>query len=142
MPVTRPWTSGGTDGTLWTVGAEVRSLEPQLPVVEARFYGGNTRDEMAGAMLECLAIAQDRDMWLLLTDCTDLIKAPTLADIKELIDAVPLMGLDPSFREALVRPTDVTAAVAVDYWAKAGTNRGLAMEVFRDRDAALAWLTS
>jgi hypothetical protein len=88
------------------VGAEVRSLEPQLPVVEARFYGGNTRDEMAGAMLECLAIAQDRDIWLLLTDCTDLIKAPTLADIKELIDAVPLMGLDPSFREALVRPTD------------------------------------
>jgi len=30
----------------------------------------------------------------------------------------------------------------VGFWATAGTNRGLAMEMFRDRDEAIAWLLS
>ena len=43
-------------------------------------------------------------------------------------------------RQAVLRPRDLDAAMAVDLWEAAANNRGLAVKVFRDRDQALAWL--
>ena len=122
------------------MGATVRSLAPEHDVVEARFYGVNTREEIEQAFAECLALALEIDTWLLLADCTDLAYAPPISDLKDLVDALATLGVTERFREALVRPLDVTAAVSVGFWATAGTNRGLVMELFRDRGEALAWL--
>ena len=87
-----------------------------------------------------LALARKSDSWLLLADCTDLFRPPPISDLKDLVDTLAALGVTDRFREALVQPHDVTAAVAVGFWATAGANRGLAMEVFRHRDDALAWL--
>jgi len=124
------------------MGATVRSLAPEYAVIEARFFGVNTREEIEQAFAECLGTALELDTWLLLADCTDLAFAPHISDLKDLVDALAALGVTDRFREALVRPTDVTAAVSVGFWATAGTNRGLAMEMFRDRDEAIAWLLS
>ena len=95
------------------MGFTVQSLSPAHPIVEARFYGTTSAAEVQQGFADCLALALQNDHW------------PVRAD---------------RFREALVQPTDVTAAVSVGFWEVAGINRGLAMKVFRDRDDAIAWL--
>ena len=124
------------------MGSDVRSLQPDHPIVEVRYYGRNTREEMERSFAECLALGMQTDTWLLLADCSELSTSAAIPDLKDLVDALAALGVTDRFREALVRPTDVTAAVGVDFWEAAGVNRGLAVKAFRDRDEAIAWLTS
>jgi hypothetical protein len=97
---------------------------------------------VTAAFTECVLLGLQLDTWNLLADCTDLVWTPTIADLKELVDALALLGVTERFREALVQPIDVTAAVSVGFWETAGVNRGLAMRTFRDRSDAVAWLES
>ena len=124
------------------MGATVRTLAPDLPVIEARFFGANTREEMEQAFAQCLTLGLESDTWLLLADCSDLIHTAAIADLKDLVQALADLGVADRFREALVRPTDVTAAVAVGFWEAAGVNRGLDVRMFRERGDALAWLVA
>lgn len=122
------------------MGCTVRSLAPDHAIVEARFFGSNSRAEIEQAFAECLALALETDTWSLLADCSDLVYAAPISDLKDLVDALAALGVTDRFREALVQPTDVTAAVSVGFWEVAGKNRGLAMEMFRTRADAIAWL--
>jgi hypothetical protein len=122
------------------VGATVHSHLPERGVVEARFFGRVTREDFDRAFGECLELALANDVWLLLADCSDLLWSIELSYLKELVDHLAALALPDTFREAMVQPIDVSARVYVRYWETAGTNRGLAMRMFRDRDEALAWL--
>lgn len=124
------------------MGADVRDLAPEYPVVEARFFGRVTVDDLTRAYGECLTIALETDRWLLLADCTDLLWSAPMSDLKELMDGVASLGVSDRFREALIAPSDVTAGVYVNFWETAGVNRGLDVRTFRTRDEALAWLAS
>ena len=88
------------------------SLLPDHPVVEVRYFGQVT--------------------------AADLTEAFT--DLNDLVDALSALGMTERFREAVVRPTDVTAAVSVGFWETAGVNRGPAIRTFRTRSEALDWL--
>lgn len=124
------------------MGHLVGNLLPENAVVEARFFGHVTASDVTEAFTECIVMALQLDTWLLLADCSELVWTPTIADLKELVDALSALGVTERFREALVRPTDVTAAVSVGFWQTAGANRGLAIQAFRAREDAIAWLES
>ena len=124
------------------MGCTVRSLAPEHPVIEARFFGVNSAAEVEDGFGQCLALALEADIWNLMADCSDLVSAAPLADLKALVEAIAALGVADRFREALVQPTDVTAAVSVGFWEVAGVNRGLTMRSFRDRADAIAWLES
>lgn len=120
----------------------VRSLAPELPVVEARFEGRVDRADVERAFTECLMIGLELDTWCMLADCSEMMWTPPITDLKDLVDALAAMGVTDRFKEALVRPRDVTAATSVGFWEVAGANRGLAIRMFRTRDEAIAWLVS
>jgi hypothetical protein len=120
----------------------VRSLLPHLPVIEARFEGRVDRADVEQAFADVIPLFLELDVWCLLADCSDLVWTPRITDLKELVDVLAALGGTERFREALIRPTDVTAATSVGFWEAAGVNRGLAIRMFRERDEAVAWLTA
>lgn len=124
------------------MGYHVGSLLKEHPIVEARYFGHLTATELTEASTECVVTCMQLDTWRLLADCTDLAWTPTITDLKDLVDALSALGVAERFREALVQPTDVTAAVSVGFWETAGANRDLAIRSFRTRAEAIEWLES
>lgn len=122
------------------MGYQVGTLVPEHSIVEARFFGNVTTTDVTGAFTECILMAMQLDTWNVLADCTELVWTPTITDLKDLVDALSDLGVTDRFREALVRPTDVTAAVSVGFWETAGVNRGLDIQGFRARADAIDWL--
>ena len=124
------------------MGGTVRSLAPDLPIIEIVSYGAVTRqdaDEVVERLVEQCAL---EGIWCVLDDSTDMVSTLSPADIVQIVDRI--LGLEAAdrLRVAFVRPTDVGAAAWVDLWGTAAANRGLAMRVFRDRADAVAWLLS
>jgi hypothetical protein len=60
----------------------------------------------------------------------------------ELADRVSDLGLEPHWRQAIVKPSDPWASMSVQRWEAIATNRGMTVRVFPDRESALAWLTA
>lgn len=77
-----------------------------------------------------------------LLDCTDVVKGPSYSSVVEVADYIAALGVPSEWRQAVVKPTDLTAAVSVGLWEVAGSNRGMTVKVFPDRESALEWLTS
>ncbi len=124
------------------MGASIPALMPDHPIIEAQFHGRVTKDAADEAVHEILVMAGQLDVWNVLTDCSDLLWTPPITNLSPLANALNDLGVADRFRQALIKPQDVTAAVAVGFWETLGANRGLAIRVFRDRDEAIAWLTS
>ena len=124
------------------MGGTVRSLAPDLPIIEIVSYGTVTRQDADG-MVELLAQECAREgVWCVLDDSTDMMHTLTPSDIVQITDGVVSLGVADRLRVAFVRPTDVAAAAWVDLWGTAAANRGLMMRVFRDRQDAVDWLLS
>jgi hypothetical protein len=124
------------------MGATVRSLLPEFPIVEARYSGHVSKQDVDDSFGACAALAIEQKQWNVLGDCTDLVWTPTVTDLFELVRFLTDIGVSERFREALVRPTDPIAAASVGFWETAGVNRGLNIRTFPDRESAIAWLTS
>ncbi len=123
------------------MGASKPSLMTDHPIIEAMFHGRVTKEAADEAVHDILLLAGQMDVWSVLTDCTDLVWTPPITNLSPLADALNDLGVADRFRQALIKPQDVTAAVAVGFWETLGANRGLAIRVFRDRDEAITWLT-
>lgn len=121
------------------MGVVVRLL-PDVPIVEMVTSGYFSAEEGAEAMAEGITLSIESDVWNVLADFTAMTHTALPADIIALAEALRELGVADRFREAVVRPTDVVAAVWVDLWEKAAANRGIAVRSFRDREAAVSWL--
>jgi hypothetical protein len=124
------------------MGGSVRSLAPELPIIEIISYGTVQRPD-AERMIASLAEQCAReDIWRVLDDSTDMVHTLSPADIVQITDHIRGLGVADRLRVAFVRPTDVGAGAWVDLWGTAAANRGLRMQVFRTREEAVAWLLS
>jgi hypothetical protein len=124
------------------MGGTVRSLAPELPIIEIVSYGTVQRAD-AERMVEMLAEQCVREgIWCVLDDSTDMVHTLSPADIVQITDHIVSLGVADELRVAFVRPTDVGAAAWVDLWGTAAANRGLRMQVFRERKDAVSWLLS
>ena len=124
------------------MGASVPAVMPDYPIIEAQFFGRVTKEAADEAVHEILLMAAQLDVWNVLTDCSELLWTPPITNLSPLADALNGLGVADRFRQALIKPQDVTAAVAVGFWETLGANRGLAIRVFRDRAEAITWLTA
>ena len=122
------------------MGAEVRCLLPEYPVVEMVVDGLLTAEEGAQAMGAGMALSAQHGVWNTLADFTHMRRTAPGSDIVALADAAASAGLPPEWQEALVLPIEPNAAVWARLWEAAAVNRGLRVKCFHDRDSALAWL--
>jgi hypothetical protein len=97
------------------MGFDVRSLAPEHPIIEARYSGRVDREDIEEAFTVCLTLALEHDTWLMLADCTDMVWTPKITDLFDLVEALSTLGVTERYREALVRPSDVTAATSVGF---------------------------
>jgi hypothetical protein len=120
----------------WTA----RSLLPDLPLVELVVSGTITladSDEMRAAVKSML-IAEGLER--VLYDATDLTHAPASTNIIKVAESMSTTNLPSGFRNAHVRPGDLTAAMWTDHWVAAANNRGICSAVFHTRAEAIDWL--
>ena len=75
-----------------------------------------------------------------LLDCSDLTQGSVSVDVVALAQRVATLGMEPHWRQAIVRPHDPWAAMSVSRWEAAASNRGMIVRLFADRESALAWL--
>lgn len=114
----------------------VRHAEPRY--IECVFAGHFNPRDLSTAAEQVLAAAREHDTRCVLADCTGLVGGHTLTDLYALAESVGPGRQD--LREALLLPTSKQAAEYVRFWEDVCRNRGMAVRVFEDRAAALAWL--
>jgi hypothetical protein len=122
------------------MGAVVRCLLPEMPIVEMVVDGLLTAEDGATAMTTGLALSQEHDVWSTLADFTHMRQTAPGGDIVALADVLAHLGVQDRWQEAVVLPVDPVTAVWVQLWETAAVNRGLRVKAFRDREAAIAWL--
>lgn len=120
--------------------ARLLKLSPEHRVVEVIPENETGADETAALLWESMSLQRDEGLWGMLCDFTDAVTHLTLPEVVALADLLPAAGLPPVWRQAILRPHDVSSAVRVDLWCAAANNRGFRVAVFRDREEALAWL--
>ena len=113
---------------------------PDSPVIEARFEGELSREEVAKAVYEVVSLAASRRPVLVLGDCTRLRGGHTVADLFALIRSLADSSYADAFVEAVLPPLDGPAAREVDFWIFECQRRGMRVRRFVARDEALAWL--
>lgn len=115
----------------------VRHSEPSY--IEAAFAGPFSSTELTAAAEQVRVAAREHETRCILADCTDLLTGGhTLTDLYRIAESSG-EGRQ-QLREALLRPTSPTAVEYVRFWEDVCRNRGMAVRVFEDRAAALAWL--
>ena len=120
----------------WTV----RSLQPEFPCVEMVVSGTVTHEDSAEMRRATKDLMLREGLSWVLYDATDLVHVPTSTDIIEVAESMAVTNLPDGFRNAHVRPRDLSAAMWTDHWVAAANNRGICTGVFRTREEAIAWL--
>lgn len=116
-------------------------LLPDHRIIEQVAVGTLNDPEVLELILGVQAMQHELGIGLVLIDCTDLTQGPAPVSIVDLATVVAQRGMEPGWREALIRPSDPWARMSVDLWVAACNNRGIVAQSFADRAAALAWLT-
>jgi hypothetical protein len=120
----------------WTA----RSLQPELPLVELVVSGTITHSDSTVMRQAVKSLLNQEGLERVLYDATDLRHVPTSTDIITVAESMSTTSLPAGFRNAHVRPSDLSAAMWTDHWVAAANNRGIRTAVFQTRDEAIGWL--
>lgn len=121
----------------WTV-----ELDPAGPYITVRSSGHLTVEEVRAAFDAGLQLAQEHDVWAVLSDSTAVESAPSPVDLYEIAERLAHLGVSARFRQAVLLRRHSPAAQITQFWENTTLNRGLRVRVFVDADAARSWLLS
>lgn len=111
-------------------------------IVEVVLSGAMSDPEAVEMLVESRRLQDELGIPHALLDCTDVIQGLSYSSVVEMADYIVALGVPSDWRQAVVKPRDLTAAVTIGLWEAAGNNRGMNIRVFGDRDSAVEWLTS
>jgi hypothetical protein len=111
-------------------------------IVEVVLSGALDDPEAVEMLVGSRQLQSDLDIPDALLDCTDVVQGLSYPSVVEMADYIVALGVPSNWRQAVVKPHDLTAAVTIGLWEAAGNNRGMTIKVFPDRESALAWLSS
>ena len=120
----------------------VTEILPGQRIVEVVLSGALGDPEAIEMLLEAKKLQDETGTTDALLDCTDVTQGLTYSSVVEMADYLVSQGVPDGWRQAVVKPTNLTAAVTIGLWEAAGTNRGMTIKVFPDRESAIGWLTS
>jgi hypothetical protein len=116
------------------------TVHPKTGIVETLYGGRLSPTELQAAVLATIEQGRKRGATLYLGNCTSLEGGHSVTDLYFLADLLQSLGLTSEFHEAILLPQLEAAAEDVQFWETTTRNRGCDVRVFRDREAALAWL--
>jgi hypothetical protein len=118
----------------------VRYIE-EPNVVETRYSGRLTTDELREVVVATYELAQARGTHLFLGDCSELGAPDSLLDIYSLVKFYETLPVDAGAKEALVLPAAQAVQHDLGFYETVAQNRGFNVRLFTDWEQALAWLT-
>jgi hypothetical protein len=122
------------------MSTHVRCLLPEYPIVEMATYGNFSVTDAWAAVDEGIVLCREHATWNALSEMSGTTHTPPPAAVVTFADELAKRGVPAAYRQAIVRPTDAIAATWIDLYATAAMNRGLKVQVFRDRASAIDWL--
>jgi hypothetical protein len=111
-------------------------------VVDMVFEGTLGAAEIDDALTRAGVTAAENLTNRFLVDCRDMPAGGSAFDVLALAEVMASFPPGLIEREAILLPEDTAAAEEMEFFETACRNRGLDVRVFRERDEALAWLTS
>jgi hypothetical protein len=120
----------------------VTEVIPGQRIVDVVVSGAMDAPEAFEMLVESKRLQEQHGIPDVLIDCTAVIKGPSYPSVLEMADYAVSLGVPSDWRQAVVKPKDLTAAVTIGLWEAAGNNRGMTIKVFPDRESALVWLAS
>ncbi|MBK6900654.1 MAG: hypothetical protein IPH09_15845 [bacterium] len=116
------------------------NLLPEHPIVETRYCGAVSPESLALLVRETIMICRAKGVTRLLADCSELEGGHSVVDLYATVET--FLANDPggTVREAVLLPMGHAAFEAVRFWENACRNRGLCVQLFDDRERAIAWL--
>lgn len=115
---------------------------PGHQVVEVVLSGALDDPEAVEMLGETMNLQRETGIPDALLDCTEVVKGLSYKSVVDMADYTVSLGVPSNWRQAVIKPTDLTAAVTIGLWEAAGNNRGMTIKVFPDRESALAWLAA
>jgi len=112
------------------------------PIIETTYQGMMSPKELGDAVKATTDRVAATGKHLLLGDCRELAGGHSVFDLYAVVEELDRAGTGRTMREAILVPGSSVPAEMTRFWATACANRGIKVEVFSDRDAALAWLGS
>lgn len=122
--------------------ATVRSLLPEHPIIEAVISGHFPLEDAVAVRADAWALSQATGIHNVLLEMSGTTHTPTASEIVLFTEGMATFGDPSSLRNAVVRPTDLTAATWTGLYVTALVNRGLKAAEFKLREDAIAWLLS
>ena len=115
---------------------------PNLRIVETRYEGVLSLEELSEAVDAVLQLLREHDAHLFLADCANMRGGHSLSDLYSKAESVVQKGVPPGLREAIIEPEFEDPARGMAAWQALASTRGIVVELFRDRAAAIAWLVN
>lgn len=116
--------------------------DEQCGAVFLAFWGDISREDVRESSATVTAMLCDTDTRKILTDFSHATSlAASTVDIYRLPDVYRSLGLEGPFTEAVVAPNGGGIREDTEFYETVCVNRGLNVQVFKDRDRALKWLS-
>lgn len=122
----------------WSIRFDDRG---QVPFIELTVTGALDADQLAAAFTAAHDLAEERGVWMILSDSVDQVAGPGAASLAAVAVRIGEIGFGSRYRQAIVLPRDTAAAVESRQWEAHACGQGLAVRTFHDRVDAIAWLT-
>ena len=116
-------------------------VHPDSQVIETAYSGVMPRDELFAAVYEILNTAEQNNFTHFLADCSTLNGGHTIFDLYYLAREVSARAGLKVMYEAVLMPSYPSLMEKINFWETVGVNRGFKVRIFRERAAALDWLT-
>ena len=109
-------------------------------IIEIVYDGVISPQELIDAAKDAIRESKDHGSKLILADCTRLEGGHSIADLLDLILLFRELGIDRSYREAIVLPSLAHQLGNVEFFETACLNRGYNVRLFGTREAGMGWL--
>ena len=116
------------------------SVNNQHSILELHLSGTVSSDDLTVVLKEFFNMVENVKIYLILADCTLLTDGHSVFDLYSLANHILQSPLVREFREAVLLPKSPNFVENVKFWETVCFNRGIQVQIFDDRDKAIAWL--
>ena len=117
------------------------TFREDLACVHIRYFDHLTLPQLLDALQQVAVTLHEQRVTRLFADCLELRSGPSLSEMYEAVSGLRETREDATtVKQAILLPSHPEASEAVRFWETLGINRGMWVQTFTTREAAIEWL--
>ncbi len=117
-------------------------VHTELGCIETFYEGKLSGPELKDAVRATFEFIKKNEIYKLLGNCTMLEGGHSIIDLFSIAKTIQDSGIAHLLKEAVLLPALTQPRKDVSFWETTGQNRGINIQLFRDREKAIQWLQS